>query len=138
MTVSVSVGRVRFVAASLVVVATIGCSGAYSSSGPSTNTTQPPPAGTPNSVVVTNNAFTPETLSATAGSTVTWTWDSCSGGDGYGYGGTCTAHNVVFDDGQTSGSMSSGTYTRTFATAGTYPYHCKIHGVSMSGTVVVK
>lgn len=39
--------------------------------------------------------------------------------------------------------LSSGTigpggmYQHTFASAGTYPYHCAIHGLSMAGTVVV-
>lgn len=116
-----------------------GCGGGGgSTTAPNTTTSNPPPAGTPNSVVVTNNVFTPESMSTTAGSTVTWTWDSCSGGDGYGYGQTCVAHEIVFDDGATSGQKSSGTYDRTFANAGTYPYHCKIHGASMSGSVVVK
>jgi plastocyanin len=115
-----------------------GCGGGSTSAPNTVNNNPPPPAGTPNSVVVTNNVFTPGALSTTAGATVTWTWDSCQGGDSYGYGQTCTAHQIVFDDGATSGSQSSGTYDRTFATAGTYPYHCKIHGVSMSGSVVVK
>jgi hypothetical protein len=35
-------------------------------------------------VTVVNNAFTPANLSVTSGSTVTWTWNTCSGGDGYG------------------------------------------------------
>ncbi len=30
-----------------------------------------------------------------------------------------------------------GVYNHTFPTAGTFAYHCKIHGTSMSGTVVV-
>jgi plastocyanin len=87
---------------------------------------------------VTNNAFTPASLSATPGATVTWTWNSCTGGDGYGYGQTCVAHQIVFDDGASSDEQSSGSYQRTFAAAGSYPYHCKIHGTAMSGTVVVK
>ena len=98
----------------------------------------PPPSGTPNSVVLTNNAFTPAALTTSAGSTVTWTWDTCSGSDGYGGGQVCTSHDIAFDDGTASGAQSSGTYSRTFATAGTYAYHCRIHGTVMSGSVVVK
>lgn len=97
-----------------------------------------PPAGTPNSVIVNNNAFAPSDLTVAKGATVTWTWNSCSGGDGYGQGEVCVAHDVAFDDAVVSGSQSSGTFTRTFATAGTFPYHCAIHGAAMAGRVVVQ
>lgn len=98
-----------------------------------------PPAGTANSVIVNNNSFAPSDLSVAKGATVTWTWNSCSGGDGYGVGEVCVAHNVVFDDaGAGSGSQSSGTFSRAFAAAGTFPYHCAIHGAAMSGKVVVQ
>jgi len=80
-----------------------------------------------NTVTVSNNVFTPNTTTVTAGTAVTWQWSS---------GGI--THNVTFDDGQKSGDRSSGAYTRTFAAAGTYPYHCTIHGPSMSGSVVVQ
>jgi plastocyanin len=57
---------------------------------------------------------------------VTWVWNS---------GGT--VHNVTFDDGIHSENLGSGTYPRTFSMAGTFPYHCTIHGSSMSGVVTV-
>jgi plastocyanin len=69
------------------------------------------------------------------GTTITWAWNSCTP-DGYN-GQTCVAHNVVFDDGTTSGLMDQGTYARTFSVAGTYPYHCAVHGAAMSGSVTV-
>ena len=99
----------------------------------------PPPPGTANSVVIRNNSFTPGDLSASKGAEVTWTWDACTAGDGYGNGVVCTSHNVVFADG-TPGSVtqSSGTYRHTFPTAGTFAYHCSIHGVAMSGRVIVQ
>jgi plastocyanin len=75
---------------------------------------------------VNNNFFTPTSVSITAGETVVWTWSAGA-----------TTHTVTFDDGQNSGEKSSGTYSRTFAGAGTFPYHCLIHGTSMSGTVTV-
>ncbi len=34
--------------------------------------------------------------------------------------------------------MTSGTYSFTFTTAGTYTYDCAVHGASMTGTVVVR
>ena len=62
-------------------------------------------------------------------SSVTWTW---SPGD--------VNHNVTFQDGPASATQSSGTYQRTFTTAGTYPYYCSIHKTSygMVGTIVVQ
>jgi plastocyanin len=103
-----------------------------------------PPSGTPNSVVLTNNVFTPASLSTTVGSTVTWTWNACTSqatgtGDGYSTTTECVSHAIVFDDGiSNSPVQSSGHSTRTFTAAGTYPYHCAIHGTAMSGQVVVQ
>jgi plastocyanin len=44
---------------------------------------------------------------------------------------------VVFDDGVSSGLQDQGTYSRTFKAAGTYPYHCAVHGLAMAGSVTV-
>lgn len=125
----------------LLLLAAAGCGG--SSTGPSNNgnnsgNNPPPntPPATSNSVSVTNDYFTPSSTTVTAGTKVTWTWNTCSG-DGYG-GQTCVSHNILFDDGASSGTQESGSWSRTFAAAGTYNYHCTIHGVSMSGTVVVQ
>jgi uncharacterized membrane protein YgcG len=82
-----------------------------------------PPAA---DVTVANNSFSPRNFTATVGSTVTWVWNS---------GGT--QHNVTFDD-QASPTQGSGTYARNFTAAGTYAYHCTIHGPTvMFGTVIV-
>jgi len=113
----------------------IGCGGA-SASGPSTSTGNPPPA---NTVRVTNNAFTPGDLTVPAGTTVSWNWDTCSGSDPYGTGQTCVSHSVVLDDGSVaSATLSTGSFTHQFTTAGTYPYHCAIHGAAMSGRIIVQ
>lgn len=102
----------------------------------STGITQQQGGGNPHEVIVSNDQFTPSTLTVPVGTTVNWTWDACSG-DLYGTQ-TCTNHQVGFDDGPTSQLQSSGTFTRTFAAAGTYPYHCLVHGVAMSGTITVQ
>lgn len=81
---------------------------------------------TSNAVAVADNSFTPSATTVARGTTVTWTW------------GGRFQHNVTFDDGTASTSQTAGTYTRTFATAGTFPYHCTIHGAGMSGTVTVQ
>ena len=109
-----------------------GGSGGYSTSPPPSGMNTPPPTG---GVSVTNNAFTPASKSVLAGTAVTWAWNSCSG-DVYS-GQTCVSHSVVFDDGVSSSLQNQGTYSRTFAVAGTYRYHCAVHGAAMSGTVTV-
>ena len=91
--------------------------------GPTDDDGNPPPSG---DIRVGNNTFTPATFAAGVGETVTWSWAAGS-----------VTHNVTFDDGESSPNQSSGTYTRTFTGAGTYPYHCTIHGSSMSGVVNV-
>jgi plastocyanin len=78
-----------------------------------------PPEG---DIIVENNDFDPSSLEVTQGTSVVWAWSS---------GGV--THNVTFDDGEQSGNRSDGTYTRTFAAAGAYPYHCTIHGSATSG-----
>jgi plastocyanin len=91
---------------------------------------------TPYTIQVVNNSFSPSTLTVPVGTTVTWSWAAGA-----------MDHNVVPDD----GSMPSGsgvpasaphTYTFTFGTAGTFHYHCQVHGgpggVGMSGTVTVQ
>lgn len=77
-----------------------------------------------------SNTFSPKTVTVSQGDTVTW---SNAGG----------FHNVKFDDGSFTTTLSSSAWTepRTFPTAGTYRYYCEAHGgpdgVDMSGTVVV-
>jgi len=123
--------------------AAAGCGAGGPSAPSATSDANIPLPGTPNSVVLTNNVFTPTTLTTTVGSTVTWTWNSCSTTGGGAYGGTsstgCVSHTVTFDDGGlNSVSQASGTATRKFTAAGSYPYHCLIHGTAMSGVVVVQ
>jgi plastocyanin len=78
--------------------------------------------------------FVPATLNIAAGDTVTFTNTGPSPG----------FHNAVSDDGTTfsSGAASSTTWTyvATFATPGTFGYHCTIHGAAgqgMAGTINV-
>jgi plastocyanin len=37
-----------------------------------------------------------------------------------------------------SPEQMTGTFSNTFNTAGSFPYHCQVHGTSMSGTVTVR
>ncbi len=125
----------RNVCIALALISAAACGG--SSSGPASQTpgNTTPPTG---AVSVTNNAFTPVAKTVMAGTSVEWAWNSCTG-DPYGGTQTCVSHNVVFDDGATSGLKEQGTYSRTFATAGTYNYHCSVHVLQgMTGTITVQ
>ena len=71
----------------------------------------------------------PASITVAKGSTVTW--DNQTG----------TSHTVTFS---TAGAPSdipafaTGVRSLTFPTAGTFAYNCTIHGIAMSGTVVVQ
>ena len=113
-----------------------GCGG---SGGGSTTSPPPPGVNTPapiDGIAVTNNLFTPASKTVPIGTAVQWAWNTCT--DSY-TGQTCVAHDIVFDDGVTSGRQDQGTFVRTFNTAGIYNYHCSIHGATvMSGSVTVQ
>jgi plastocyanin len=79
------------------------------------------------------------------GDTVNWVWETlthgvdagtCSGGGGGGYYGTASC--------DPSGDFSLGVHqapfsmTRTFDTAGTFPYFCDVHQSAMTGRIVVQ
>ena len=75
------------------------------------------------------NAFSPSTVTIQAGQGVTWNWVT-------GF------HSVISDSAPKafadSPAQSSGQFVVMFPTAGTFPYHCGIHGAMMSGTIVVQ
>jgi plastocyanin len=126
----------------LLLIAAAGCGGSSTAPGSGGNTTgnNPPPQTNPGStstsITVGNNFFDPTSTTIPVNTKVNWTWNAC-GGDGYG-GQTCTSHGIVFDDGTASGSQSEGSWSRTFTTAGTFKYHCSVHGSAMSGAIVVQ
>lgn len=81
---------------------------------------------TSSSVTVADNAFSPGATTVPRGTTVTWTW------------GGRNQHDVTFDDGTASATQAAGTFARTFGAAGTYRYHCTVHGTAMAGSVTVQ
>jgi plastocyanin len=115
-----------------------GGSGGYPTGSGSQNPPggQQPPPSTTSAIAVENNRFNPAATTVTAATSVTWTWNACTD-DPYG-GRTCVDHNVTFDAGGGSATQSSGSYTRQFNTAGTFNYHCTVHGAAMTGQVVVR
>ena len=136
----------RLLAAAILAAAALSACGGGSDSygnGPTNPGGSTNPGGTPgvatNTVVIAEQAFNPGVVNVTPGTTVTWEWKACTD-DGYGGYGGCVSHNVTFDDGSNiaSSTQSTGTFSRTFNTAGTYKYHCVVHGAGMSGQVTVK
>ena len=83
-----------------------------------------PQGGT--AVSISDFKFNPATLTVPVGTTVTWTNQDEE------------PHTVAAKDGSfhSPGMDSHGTYSFTFATAGSYDYICSIHPF-MTGTVVV-
>lgn len=91
-------------------------------------------APTTGAISLSNNSFSPSTITVAAGTTVVWTWSSAA-----------TNHNVAPDGTMPtrSGPLVNGptTYEFRFDTPGTYGYHCELHGApgsGMSGTVIVQ
>ncbi|MGH7530782.1 MAG: Ig-like domain-containing protein [Gemmatimonadales bacterium] len=81
-------------------------------------------------VDVSNNNFSPASVTISDGGTITWEWQ-----------GTTDSHNVTFATAAGAPSnidnMTSGSAQRTFNTAGTFNYSCTNHA-GMDGTVTVQ
>jgi len=90
--------------------------------------------GTGGAFVFTDRTSGTTVTTIHAGSTVQWNWVS---GAHTTTSGSC-AGACSPDGNWDSGIMSSGTFNHTFPTAGTFPYHCTIHGSIMTGTVMVQ
>ena len=117
------------------------CGGGGGSTSPPPVNNNPPAGNTPppsNGISVTNDAYSPASKTVAVGTMVQWGWNTCTN-DPYNYGGTtCQLHSVTFDDGTTSPTQDKGSFSRTFTAAGTYTYHCAVHGTAMAGTITVQ
>jgi plastocyanin len=107
---------------SLFILFSCGKSSSYGSSNP--------PAGgnTGFDIGMANMTFSPAVKTVAKGTVVKW-----KNNDGF-------AHTVTSNDGTSfsSGNIAGGaTYSYTASVAGTFDYHCTIHGVAMSGTLIV-
>ena len=105
----------------IIVLTFAACSGGPSPTAPASGG-----ASGSSAVEIKDLAFNPASITAKTGTKVTWTNNDN------------TTHTVTFDDNAVdSGDVNVGsTFDHTFATAGTFAYHCKIHS-SMHGTVTV-
>jgi plastocyanin len=77
--------------------------------------------------VISSSAFGPASITVSVGTTVTW-----RNNDGVAH--TATSDAGTWDTGNIPGG---GSASRTFSTAGSFPYHCTFHS-GMRGTVVVQ
>jgi plastocyanin len=86
-----------------------------------------PPAAAGSTVSIASFSFQPAALTVAVGTTVTWTNNDSA------------SHTVTADDGSfKSGRLDKGgTFSQTFATAGTFAYHCAFHS-SMTATITVQ
>ncbi|MFM9105252.1 MAG: ScyD/ScyE family protein, partial [Chloroflexota bacterium] len=107
-----------------------GCAGGQSGAPADPAAPAPAPGGPGQTVNVEvpagQDAFSPQTLTVVAGTTVVWTNNDDD------------PHTVTTDDGSVaSGPIAKGaTFSHTFDTPGTWAYHCEFHP-AMTATVVV-
>jgi plastocyanin len=100
---------------------------------PTTTTVPPTPtAGADVTITIVGmngtNSYSPNPATVKVGQTVAW-----RNGDGLAH--TATADAGSFDTGTVAAAATSRAIT--MGTAGSFPYHCTIHGLAMAGTLVV-
>lgn len=133
----------RMRCAVLVSVLATACGGSSPTSGGGGGGNPPPPTA---SVNMLEYRFSPETLRVAVGSVVAWsnggTTSHTSTSDGAGVWNS----NAIAPPGPPPmtcpyppcDGTPGGTFTFTFQTAGTYPYHCMFHeSLGMKGVVIV-
>ncbi len=100
-----------------------------------------PASAADHDVEVRNFSFSPENLNIQAGDTVTWTRFSGTHNVNADDGAFRCANGCDGQGGNGAPTASWSSFTLTFDTAGSNPYHCQIHGFAgggMSGTVTVE
>src|SRR5215471_3623192 len=83
---------------------------------------------TTTNVNVGDDFFNPSSVKINAGDSVKWNWIGS-----ISHSSTSTSTPILWD----SGIQSSGTFTHTFASAGSFPYKCRVHSFQ-TGTVTVQ
>jgi plastocyanin len=92
------------------------------------------PTPTPNTVIIRDNFFEPAELTVAVGRTVIWRNQGS-------VVHTATSGTPVSNPGALFDSNTippGGGFTFVFSQAGTVVYFCKVHGVSMSGRIIVR
>ena len=83
-------------------------------------------------ITLSGSAFHPGTAHGTVNTLMTFRND-----DGFSHGVTRDSVPSGASNTPSANFGHNGTYTYTPAAAGTYEYHCTIHGVSMAGTLII-
>jgi plastocyanin len=104
-----------------------GCNKGSSYSTPTSPSTSPTATSAPNTVAIAGFAFGPSSVTVAKNTTITW------------QNKDNVAHTATADDGTwDTGSIAPGASKAiTFATAGTFAYHCTVHPM-MKAIVVVQ
>lgn len=126
-------------AAAIVAIGAIMLVAAACGSGSTPASTASSTGGGTAAVVIKSFAYTPQTITVKAGTTVTWTNQDSAQHTVTSTDGISTSANVTnaFD----SGLFNQGqTFSFTFSKAGTYFYECTIHKAqpAMHGEVIVQ
>jgi plastocyanin len=103
---------------------TVSCS--ESEDDPGTTLTGGSGSPGPNEVFIQGMSFSPSSITVAAGTTIKWT-----NKDAVAH--TVTSNTNAFDSGTIN---SNGTFSFTFATAGTFSYYCKLHPAMVAAVVV--
>jgi plastocyanin len=133
---TLTIGGVLLVAATVAGCGGGGMGNSYSSPS-SPNPAATPPASSPSSpgaVTITilgmsgSNSYSPNPATVKVGQTVAW-----RNADSLPH--TATADGSAFDTGTLAAGATSSPITMNVA--GSFPYHCTIHGLTMVGTLTV-
>ncbi len=123
---------IRIMLAVALLALVTGCGGNNYSSTPSTPSPTPAPSAATINIPAGGRtlgaaAYVPNPATVSQGAVVTWSNADSS------------THDMVSDTGAfDSGRVApNGSVTLTFATKGSFPYHCSLHP-SMTGTIVVQ
>src|SRR4051794_24686058 len=108
----------RLVLGIIFLAATAGC-GSSNSTTPTNPSPPPTTTGSAVSIVVgatslTTTAYAPNPITVSPGGTVTWTNNDSRAHTSTGNGGTWDSGSIA----------PGGSFSRTFASAGSFPYHC--------------
>ncbi len=127
-----SIGRLLAVAAIALAVACGSSTGSGGNPPPPPPPPPPPAGGHTTTISVANNSFSPTPDTIPAGN-ITFHWAA-----------NAITHNVTWQTGPAPFPMNSATqvggdpdYVATLK-VGTYTYHCTVHPVVMTGTIVVQ
>ncbi len=81
-------------------------------------------------VSIGDDFFSPTSTTINVNDRVIWTWN----GSGF-IPHTTTSDTLLWDS---SPAKTSGTFTNTFGSAGSFPYHCAVHPLTMKASITVQ